>query len=320
MDTARTPDQIRKLLDRADQAMQQGKSRSEVCELLDITDQELVEMVNKYAMPGPQAGANLDNSPLLDAICPVFCIEGEDMSTMEQTGSGVLARIGEEIFLFTAAHVLDRLSTGKLFIPGADGITSLYGPHAFTQPPGNTDRAQDKGDIGYFKLPSPLREQLNPSLKPAGINDLLLTDDLEDGDLFTFAGYPWRKSEKTRNKHVTELFTYTGHAVTQGEYDKLGYSRVVHIAIRLRLKKTFSVRHNSQQIAPHPQGISGGAVLSWPRSLQERVENPNLKLAGIGHSYHAGDNCMAATRIITFLHAVLKNNPQLKEHIPELPA
>jgi hypothetical protein len=319
MESPSTPDEIRKILDRAEAAMQEGKSREQVCELLGISDEQFVTWGNKYILPPASTAKHLGNCSLLDAICPVFHLQGDNFNSMQQVGSGVLVRIADETFLLTAAHVLDHQANGHLFIPGSDGITSLYGYHAYTKPPGMTSREDDKGDIGYYKLPPPLREGLDPMLKPVGMDDLLLTDYLEDGDLFTFAGYPWRKSKKVKGKQSTEMTTYSGHAVTETEYKSLGYSRFVHIAIRLRLKKTFSIRYNSRQIAPHPQGISGGGVLSWPRSLKERIENPQLKLAGIGHTYHVKNNLMVATRVIDFLHAILKNNPELRQHIPELP-
>ena len=82
----------------------------------------------------------------------------------------------------------------------------------------------------------------------------------------------------------------------------------------MRRKKTYSTRYKSHQTAPHPQGISGGAVIAWPWDFIRRHNPANLKLAAIGHTYHERENCMAATRIIPCMMAIVRNNPELGVH------
>ena len=38
------------------------------------------------------------------------------------------------------------------------------------------------------------------------------------------------------------------------------------------------------------------------------------KIAGTGQSFHEGEHCLAAIRIIPYIIAIVRNNPQLKRH------
>lgn len=309
-----TFEQKLKLLDKAEAGFRDGQSRSEICERLQVTEEQLALWVDRYSRH-PNMTEHLNNSHLLAAVSPVFYKDGEQPE-LAQVGSGVLLRIGPEVFLLTAAHVTDYSKTGTLYIPFADGISPIFGELVFNNLRGNaTSREDDKADIGYYKLAEKLREKLDPSLQPIAVNDLLLTNDLEEGDLFTFVGFPWRKTKRSGNNYEGEQTTFSGHAMPKDKYDKLGYSNSENIVIRLRRKKTFSTRYQSVQIAPHPQGISGGAIISWPRSLVERATNPTLKLAGIGHTYNKDNNIMAGTRVIPYLDEIRRSNPRLQEFL-----
>ena len=151
-------------------------------------------------------------------------------------------------------------------VPTLNGINPINGYLSSNAPPNGLSRDDDKADMAYFRLEPNLSSQLHPSFRPAELRDLQLSDELEDGDFFTFVGYPWRKTRRTPGVQQTDLTTYTAHALSSDVYDNLGYNRRVHIVTRMRLKKTHSYRYSSLKVAPHPQGISGGAVLSWPRT------------------------------------------------------
>jgi len=249
---------------------------------------------------------------LLDIPCPIFW-EPHEPGRKEQIGSGVLLQIKDEVFLLTAAHVTDALETGTLFLPGRGGIiTPICGHFAHIPVPKGGKRSDDKADIAYFRLSEDLRTNLDPSLLILTRDDILLCDHLLEGDLYTFAGYPWRKSQSQQGKIVAEPFTFTGGAVSEKDYEKLGYSRNVHIVTRFRRRRSFSVLHQAVKTAPCPEGISGGGVFGWPKDSQERTQIPNLKLAGIAHTYHQERHCMVATRIDVYLACISQNNPALR--------
>jgi len=297
------------ILDRAEEKLRRGEPVEKALRELNITEEELGALFDRYAAP-PNGTESLEQSGLLDAVFPMFFAPDVDTS-LEQIGSGVVISIGEELFALTAAHVTDRSHEGVLFMPAEDGITPISGNLSHTTLPEEGDRENDRADIAYYRLSPSWRSSLHASIKPLTIDHLLLTDSVETGHLFTFVGYPWRKTKRRNGSQETDRTTYTGHVLPPDVYDRLGYGRRANLLIRMRRDKTYSARFQSQATAPHPQGISGGGVIAWPMTFQERLEPSGLKLAGIGHTYHATEHCLGATRVISYVMAIIKNNPHL---------
>ena len=108
----------------------------------------------------PDIGEILTQSPLLDAVFPVFYTKN-DHTAMHQIGSGVLLRIGEETFGLTAAHVADELRAGRSYAHGERYQTD-YGHSAHAPPPANVSRAKDKVDMAYYRLAPDLATTLPP--------------------------------------------------------------------------------------------------------------------------------------------------------------
>ena len=304
------------IVGKAEDLLAEERSLEDVCKALDIQQDFLSNFVNRCSMP-PNSGDSLSTSSLLDAVVPIFAEENSN-SVPQQVGSGVLLKIGNELFVLTAAHVMDFCEgDGALLMPSSEGIVPMHGSVSYTPVPEGCNRSSDKADLAYFHLDNEWQTTLHPDFVPLGVDDLLLTDSLLPGELFTFVGYPWRNTKKKGLVHEGDRTTYTGHSFSADVYEQLGYDHFAHILIRLRRRKTVSSRYGGRNAAVHPEGISGGAVLAWPRTMKERQENPQLKLAAICHTYHSKSHCMASTRVISFIMAILKNNPDLAVHFAD---
>jgi hypothetical protein len=304
-------DQIESMLRLADKGLREGRDLADVCQGLNLTPEKLATWYDKSCMTSG-ARESLSSASMMTAVCPIFL--SRDGLSPEQVGSGTLLRIGDEIFVLTAAHVTDMQVTGALCIPTVEGISPLTGHFSHNPPPDGRTRYNDVEDMAYYRLDPRLRDHLHASLCPFGVSDLQLSDDLEDGDLFTFVGYPWRRGKRSGDTLKSEIITYTGHTVSEKEYKRLGYNRSVHIAIRMRRRRTYSTLCEAVKTAPDPGGMSGGAVCCWPRNRSERETAQNLKLAGIGHTYCRERDCLVATRVIPLVHAILRNNPHLERY------
>ena len=301
-------------LERLTKLLLKGDSLADACARIGIDENIATTWLEQYATP-PNAPDALSDSPVLDSVCPVFRTN-KDFFNMSHIGSGVLVDLGNESFLLTAAHVTDQRLDGILHIPTCAGIEPIRGFFADFVPFLSKTRDGDKGDTSYYRLDRQFRETLHSSLRPLSITDLDLDDQLHDGDLFTFVGFPWRKTKDKQETQETDRTSYTGHAVSEGVYELLGHSRTLHVAIQMRLKNAFSSRHGPRQMAPHPQGISGGGVFSWPRGRSNRMNSPKLQLAAIAHTYNRSHNSMVGSRIIGILMAILRNNPELGRELP----
>lgn len=247
-------------------------------------------------------------SEKFDAICPIF-VEYFDQRKTEQIGSGVLLEIEKYVFLLTAAHVADIQSQGDLLIPAARGLTEIYGQFAHVAVPHGTKRADDKIDIAYFRLDQNLVSELHPSLRPLKRDELYLTDNLLEGDIYTFAGYPWRKSKVFRSTASTELFLFTGAAASEKKFSLLGYEPRLHVLIKFYRKNV--ITNGKICTAPMPHGISGGAVFRRPKDLLINFREDKLDLVAIAHSFHEKQKCMAGTDINAYIACIFRNNPQL---------
>jgi hypothetical protein len=302
-------------LARAESLFASGYGGEDVCKELGVDEESLKDWLDHLSLPQNPCHV-LDSCRISDAVFPIFAAASPN-APLDHVGSGVVVAIGDHLFALTVAHVTDHADEqGAIFMPAAEGIEEMTGGLAFSRLPEHGSRAKDKGDMAYFRLSDEWSAKLHPTIKPMSVDDLLLTDDLATGDIFTFVGYPWRKTKRRRGVQETDRATYTGHACAPDIYEKLGYSRFVHVVMRMRRKKTYSSRYESRQIAPHPQGISGGAVIAWPWSFIDRHDGSKLKLAAIGHTYHEREHCMAATRIVTYMMGIVRNNPGLAIHFP----
>lgn len=312
-DTQQDFETVLKTLGQAESMLADGHQIEDVCERLGVPKETIQAWADHLSLPENPAEV-LSSCHVHDAVFPIFAAETPN-APLDHIGSGVAISIGNDLFALTAAHVTDHAEgDGALFMPAEDGIEQMTGGLSFNPIPDHGSRAKDIGDMGYYHLSDDWCAKLHPAINPLSLDDLLLTDELETGDIFTFVGYPWRKTKTRGRVHETDRTTYTGHASAPDIYDTLEYDRFVNVVIRMRRNKTYSTRYESHQTAPHPQGISGGAVIAWPWNFVDRHDASKLKLAAIGHTYHEREHCMAATRIIPYMMAIVRNNPQLAIH------
>jgi len=278
---------------------------------LKVSKKKFEKYFDQYAPP-PNSAESLSATKLCRAVFPIFRENAAEEK--EHEGSGVLLEIGDELFVLSAAHVFDHAEGSPLYMPAADQLDQMHGSISQGVMPECGSRKDDRVDMAYYRLATEWKHKLHPDITPASIFDLLLTDVVETGNVHTFCGYPWRKTKRRGTTFMGEQITYTGHLQPSDVYRKFGYSRKSHIVIRFRRNKAHSNVHGPNSPAVRPEGVSGGAVFSWPTTFKERVSSPTLKIAAIAHSYHERDHCLASTRVISAMMAIVRNNPHLASH------
>lgn len=248
-------------------------------------------------------------SPNTDSICPIF-FEKRGFDRLEQIGSGIILELNSKYFLLTVAHITDYLEYGVLFLPSNDGFTQLYGNYSSFKLPAGLKRVDDKVDIAYFKLNQSIANSIHHSIKPLQRNNLHLNESLVENDIYTFSGYPLSKGKSKGKQYTSEIFNFSGPAASGADYEKHNYDRSFHIVVRFNRKNSCTTE-GVKQMSPHPKGISGGAVYSWPKDVQTRQKDFEFHLVGIGHTYKEKDNLFIGTRINPYLASIYGNNPDL---------
>jgi len=309
-DTQKDFENVLKTFRHVESLLADGHHLDAACKALGVPVETIHAWADRFALPENSAEV-LSSCRVIDAVFPIFSASTH-RAPLDHIGSGVAISIGGHLFVLTAAHVTDAAADGGLlFMPAKEGLQQMAGGLAFTAVPSHISREADIYDMGYFRLSEEWYTKVHPNIKPLSLDDVLLTNEAETGDIFTFAGYPWRKSKTHRGVRATERTTYTGYASAPDTYERLGYDLAANVLVGIRLKRTYSTRHKGYNTAPHPHGISGGAVIAWPQSLADRHVATKLRLAAIGHTYHNRENVMAATRIAPYMKAIVRNCPEL---------
>lgn len=238
----------------------------------------------------------------LDSVCPIFLEQAGKRFC--QIGSGVIIEFRGEVFLLTAAHVIDQLENGTLLMPAENNkIVPIEGSYACNKPEGN--REDYFLDYGYFKLDKTFSDSISEKFYTVKENEVGIEKDYTDQSIFSFVGYPYRKSNVSGGTASTTPFYYgTYHADLQ-EYEELGYSSDVNIIAKYNRKKSVNTKSGQIQLSVLPHGISGGGVFVWPNDSFE-IPRANRKLVGIAHEFKK-EGYFVGTRLEIFLEAILRN-------------
>lgn len=243
-----------------------------------------------------------------DAVCPIFVLYS-DSEKLEQIGSGVLIDVKGKAFLLTAAHVTDWMGKGSLCIPIDNRIEEITGHFASISVPSGLTRQADKLDMAYFSLDDNIAARLKDSFSILSRKEYWLTDNLMEGDVYTFTGYPLSKAKNSStNQYTSEIFSYTGEAAINRKYETLKFDPDSNILINFRLKKATDPSSGEKRRPPHPNGISGGAIFRWSKHQPNPIERT---LVGIGHTYLSKHNCLVGTKLQQFIGFIAANHNEL---------
>jgi hypothetical protein len=244
------------------------------------------------------------------AVLPVFLAPSDRPAFVEQVASGVLLALGGETFVLTASHVVDELDRGSLMFPVSGHLLEFGGTFHRVPVADGASRGNDRTDFGFLRLKPELAAALHPDLEPLGWEDLGFFETLVEGDLYTFVGYPANRARVGGQKAESELFKYTGAAASDAVYQEIGFDPGMHIAMMFDVKRCFV--GGRIQATAHPPGLSGGAIVSWPKTARELpVERRPRRLVGIAHTYLRRPGCMVGTRINGCVAAILHHYPEL---------
>lgn len=235
-------------------------------------------------------------------LVPIF-IETEVPKQIKQIGTGVFLDFQSAPFLLTAAHVTDEFKKGSLLVPTFHGLSEIEGYHAHIDLLPEMTRNDDKIDMAYFRLSTNFARSLCAHFYPLIGKTDLIHSSLELG-IVSIVGYPASKAKRKPSKFTSEMAYYRGVVADQEVYDQHGFNHRENIIVHFHRKNAVHPENGKSMNPPSPQGVSGGAIFSWPRNHEFSQDWSKPKLVGILHSYKAKEGLFIGTTLLPYVSAI----------------
>ena len=224
-------------------------------------------------------------------------------------GSCVLVRLGSEVFLFTAAHVLDEPS---LLLGLPTRFVALEGQALTSTPPAGKGREDDRSDVGVVCVASGLHGVL-------GETQVLSSSELDVDDRATpdvptkhylVIGYPASRATFNVARRLArfEGFVLTATSAKLNAYERLGFPEHAHVV--LDFDQSSAKSPDGRSTAPKLPGVSGGAI--WNLGDATDTNGTSPRLAAIATEWHRGPTkAIVGTRISLHCEVLRRHRPDL---------
>lgn len=179
-----------------------------------------------------------------------------------QFGTGFFVRRGEDCFLVSAAHVLDKsLSHGLYYYVTPNIIRHISGRLVRSKTNGSRD--EDTIDIGVVKMTGNMLPPY-PDVQKFAMDIAYLAPSYvpRSGKHYAFIGFPGTKTKVSNiNRSIeAQAYAYRSDSILVEEYSIHGVSPNTHVVIPMNLRKGFDSTGNLIHF-PKPQGMSGSPVV-----------------------------------------------------------
>jgi len=237
-----------------------------------------------------------------DSLVPIF--RGERTPPrVQQHGTGVYFKLNGDVYLLTAAHVIDGSEPGQLLVPGPDGLVPIVGS-MYASFIGDEDQERDNADFALFRLGAQCKKALNHhfSALPQTRTELLTTS-LELG-CCSISGYPVSKGTNRSGRLSSEIYSFRGVAAKGTTYEKLGLDPSANIIVHYDRYRAVYPGTLKPFPGPALRGVSGGAIFSWPNehALSDDWSIPSL--VGIFHTYHKDEGLAVGSLLMPYIATI----------------
>jgi hypothetical protein len=238
-------------------------------------------------------------------IQPIY-VEGKNVTPF-LVGSGILLRVADDLFLITAAHVIEENRENDLYTIGQFGTTALEG-RFYRNASEQKDHSDEPFDIGVLHLNTDTVTALG-QVNEVLPNQCAIAEPRPTRRLHLIIGYPHTKNRKLdlrKRKVFPKTFRYYTLPASPKRHGNHGLDTATHLLL------DFERRHvmpfgGHDQTAPHPAGMSGGAV--WTSCFRDP------KLAGILTDWKHRDSFLAV-RISLAVEIIRNVLPQSAHLLP----
>jgi hypothetical protein len=260
------------------------------------------------------------NRYLQEFLVPLYLPNERDK--LQLLGSGILLRIAGRQFLITAAHVLDDASPERpIYIPNEErGDSPLQGIPCVTAIPEGGERRHDRLDIGVVEMHNATIGNL-PGYEFLTVADIGMSERPVEGCTYSLMGFPYTKNKPPYcTNHVRPtLVTYTTTSADESLYQSMGSATDTSLLLHLKREDTmlaYGNRGKAPATAPHPKGMSGGAVWRLEGVARQAGCNSVNKLVGVFIEYHKDHHVVVATKVDVVVDLIRHCWPELSDSLP----
>ncbi|MFZ2726697.1 MAG: hypothetical protein WAX77_10635 [Methylococcaceae bacterium] len=253
-----------------------------------------------------------DLNLLAQYVRSIFCINKKykDNKTPEFIGSGFLLKEQDNLYLITAAHVVDHYEVEhSLLLDGDNGHLVAISGNSICSPLENIERKYDKIDISVVKLSDETQAKLQ-STKFFELKHLDVIDEHDPKLGYCVVGIPNNRGNEriNRNEEFISPDPYSFYAEESNleTYEKMGVTKSTNLILRFNSKKVCS-REDEKRVAPSLRGLSGAPVFGFKNKSESEIEvEPVPFIVAVLIEHHQkGINAVLTTKICKALS--LKN-------------
>ncbi len=191
------------------------------------------------------------------AVIPIFHVP-KFRNKMVQIASGVLVKIKEEYFVFSASHVFDNMRQYQLLVSDGTGgaVQSIAGDRFSSIKGKSGTHSDDPIDASVFHIQS----SISTTLKQYAIalDDFDLFPPESNKSIYIVAGFRAKKAKVRGNTVRSEREGFPSMEITNQQYSQLGIDSKYHIALA---GEDQILLNGKWETSPTLRGFSGGAII-----------------------------------------------------------
>lgn len=241
------------------------------------------------------------------SLCPIYGRVNFGHPDFE--ASGVLVRIGERCFIFTAAHVVDRLEERSVVVGLNEEMGAIRGRVIRSVLPETGDRDDDNRDFAVFEVPSDAVTRAGA--RPVTLDMLDLDPVPGEDDIYLVLGLPATKQAKKIVDGGMEGFVYALLATALTPVVEKQSGHVVNLDLKVDRRDVYVAGERRE--APHFRGMSGCGVFQLRHDRDGRL---GARLSGIMIEHDKGQTRLRSTRPQLFIEALREVRPDVFEPSP----
>lgn len=176
-----------------------------------------------------------------------------------QTGSCVVLKIGDEVFILSAAHVFEDIGSFPVLVGAGERLHELTGDRFSTRQGPSGTHQDDPIDAVAFHITSTVPDILRSGA--LSLDDVDKSTVFEEGEFYVVGGFHASRSKRLQQRLMSFQEMYPTIEQESANYKSIGLDRARQIGL---VFEDEVLVNGKWQKSPSMVGMSGGAVFRIP--------------------------------------------------------